>query len=280
MDRIVALPRDVQALPTDAQTIWHEAFIAALDEYDDEETAQRIAWDAVATQYKRTADGDWVPIEVWTFGFLFSAMTGQYLRASGEVVGRSTVLGLLEDVIAERELFLGQLASAAAEGLVAPADFQMVFSQELKRQYVQLSILGNGGIEQMTPGDWGRIGGYLKRQYGYVSNFGAQIAAGEVTPAQATNRARMYMGNARRVYYRNERDKALPEVGKVLIERRVLGAAEHCPDCVAYADMGWQMKGVLPLPSEQSVCDGNCRCTLLRRSVSIDNADRLIHGGG
>jgi hypothetical protein len=43
-------------------------------------------------------------------------------------------------------------------------------------------------------------------------------------------------------------------------ERRELGDAEHCEDCIGYAEMGWQPIGTLPEPGEASVCRSRCKC--------------------
>lgn len=43
-------------------------------------------------------------------------------------------------------------------------------------------------------------------------------------------------------------------------ERRVLGIADHCPDCLRYAAMGWQPIGTLPVIGAGSVCRTHCHC--------------------
>ncbi len=43
-DRNEDLPDSVKVLPGPAQTIWRKAFNAALEEYDDEDTARRVAY--------------------------------------------------------------------------------------------------------------------------------------------------------------------------------------------------------------------------------------------
>ena len=206
-------------------------------------------------------------------GYKFDRATGSYLfSASGATVSRDEILFLLDRATSGRADTMQRIAEYATEGRILPADFELAFAQMLKQQYTQLAILGKGGIEQMMPGDWGRIGGYLKPQYGYVSNFAAQIAAGEVSVAQATSRADMYLGGARRAYLYNERLTAVAPTGQILMERRVLGVAEHCPDCMTYESMGWQPQGLLPLPGEASVCNGHCRCALERRAVPADGS--------
>lgn len=53
------LPDSVKVLPSGAQTIWRKAFNAAEKEYDEEETAFKVAWSAVKKEYKKEGD-KWV----------------------------------------------------------------------------------------------------------------------------------------------------------------------------------------------------------------------------
>ena len=46
----------------------------------------------------------------------------------------------------------------------------------------------------------------------------------------------------------------------------------NCVDCQTFADMGWQPEGVLPIPTQRSRCNGNCRCTLIRKVVDAERA--------
>jgi hypothetical protein len=46
-------------------------------------------------------------------------------------------------------------------------------------------------------------------------------------------------------------------------ERRLLGVAEHCPDCIDFAARGWQPVGTLPPPTVGSRCMSNCKCTMI-----------------
>jgi cation transport regulator len=50
-------------LPGHAKEIFKEAFNSALDEYNKEETAFKVAWSAVKKKYEKNNDGDWVKKE-------------------------------------------------------------------------------------------------------------------------------------------------------------------------------------------------------------------------
>ena len=114
------------------------------------------------------------------------------------------------------------------------------------------------------------MGGKLQADYRRLLNFADAIANGEITIAQALNRANMYAGNARTQYWDAWRSRNRAGVGRTLIEKRNLGAAEHCGDCTTLHARGWQMAGTLPTPGDGSTeCLSNCKCTLEVREVDV-----------
>lgn len=54
------LPEQTNVLPSKAKEIWMEAYNSAFAEYEDEEDAIKVAWDAVKEEYKETEDGEWI----------------------------------------------------------------------------------------------------------------------------------------------------------------------------------------------------------------------------
>jgi cation transport regulator len=63
-DRLSDLPDSVKDnVPKHAQEIYKEAFNSAWDQYSDqddrEETAHRVAWNAVKQKYEKGDDGKW-----------------------------------------------------------------------------------------------------------------------------------------------------------------------------------------------------------------------------
>jgi len=59
--RISELPDNVRnVLPQHAQEIWLAAFNSAMEQYDDENRARRVAWAAVKQVYEQDEEGNWV----------------------------------------------------------------------------------------------------------------------------------------------------------------------------------------------------------------------------
>jgi cation transport regulator len=58
--QITDLPDSVKShLPQHAQEIFLAAFNNAVEEYDEEETAFKVAWSAVKRDYEKGSDGNW-----------------------------------------------------------------------------------------------------------------------------------------------------------------------------------------------------------------------------
>ncbi len=45
-------------------------------------------------------------------------------------------------------------------------------------------------------------------------------------------------------------------------ERRRMSGGPNCPDCIAYAALGWQPFGTLPEPGQDSYCGTHCNCRI------------------
>ena len=209
-------------------------------------------------------------------GYYWDRRSHEYIRAAtGRFVARGRIVELLEKSVAARERRLFEGVRRLADGRRSPQMFLSHAKVMLKRQYLQEAALAAGGWDRLTPADFGRVGGKLRTQYRRLSEMTAGIADGTVSEAQALSRMQMYMGNARAEYFEVERE-TLPPVpqGQTRIERRTLGASKGgpCDDCIRWADMGWQAEAILPVPTQQSVCNGHCRCTLHRVVVDAERA--------
>lgn len=112
---------------------------------------------------------------------------------------------------------------------------------------------------ELTAADFTVASEDQREQESYLLAFFGQVATGE----QKMNgtllaRAALYAAAGWRLVEAVKAIKArLFGYGE---ERRVLGKADHCPDCIRYADMGWQPIGTLPAIGVGSVCRTNCRC--------------------
>lgn len=73
--------------------------------------------------------------------------------------------------------------------------------QELKEEYIRQYLLGIGGRGNMTPTDWGSVGGSLVEQYRYLDR-NVIPYLDTMTEGQIRNRMAMYANSAREAFYR------------------------------------------------------------------------------
>jgi len=132
--------------------------------------------------------------------------------------------------------------------------------QTVKQQFIAQYMLGRGGRAAMTQSDWGRVGAMLKQQYQYLQRFEQDLIDGKLTEAQARVRLQMYIKDATQAHERAlavakgvPQLPAYPGDGQTVCKANcqchwsyeetenewlctwTLGAAEHCPDCLANA---------------------------------------------
>lgn len=77
-------------------------------------------------------------------------------------------------------------------GVLALGEWERRMRAAIQRAWTIQYVIGRGGEEQMTDADWERLEGILVEQYGFLSGFSEDIAAGRMTEAQIHQRAAWY----------------------------------------------------------------------------------------
>jgi hypothetical protein len=99
--------------------------------------------------------------------------------------------------------YVQRLSDRLSAGEITLADWQIDMREELRRVHALQLIAGAGGdASQVTADDWLRLGPELRRQYGFLSDFGQAIQDGSVSGGQIGARAQMYAHSARTSYWR------------------------------------------------------------------------------
>ena len=183
---------------------------------------------------------------------------------TGRFLSREKALSWVDACTRASDSFGDTMASLVSGGRVNAVDWLAGMRQEIKEEYIRQYLLGRGGLEQMTPSDWGSIGGMLKEQYSYLSGFYQEIAAGNLSEAQIAMRSNMYTNSAREAFERAQA-KVAAAAGMDEVIWEVSAGVENCEDCLAFAAMGWQpvsedpYNGAYP-GSGDTQCLTNCQC--------------------
>lgn len=185
---------------------------------------------------------------------------------TGRVISRAQVRGMIEDSLAASMRQSETLANLVANGFIDSDAWRLAMREEMKKEYIRQYLLGVGGKGNMKPSDWGSIGRMLKEQYHYLDGFTDAVAAGDLTENQIRARAEMYLNSARESFERAN-SKAANRLGFDTVAWNLGTAAEHCGDCVSFAEMGYQpvdsdpFGGAFP-GSGDTQCLTGCRCSL------------------
>lgn len=115
--------------------------------------------------------------------------------------GRFVAAAEIRDITSESIRIAGggtdNLARMLADDQINGRDWETLMRQSIKREYIKQYLEGRGGLSQMTPQDWGSIGGMLADQYRFLGPFAREIEAGQLSEAQIAQRSRMYINSAR-----------------------------------------------------------------------------------
>jgi hypothetical protein len=202
------------------------------------------------------------PLQTSTLStYAWNATAGRYVGPDGRFVPFIAVRDELEGVIDSASLRMNLLAEQLISGNVSLAEWQSGMMENIKLVHTASSAAANGGWAQMSQSDWGFVGQEIRVQYDYLRNFAEQIASGEQQlNGQVLVRANMY-GDAGRGSFEAMRTRYEKLNNGMTEARRVLGAADHCPDCLAYAADGWMPIDDVPAIGD-SVCLTNCHCEI------------------
>ncbi len=189
--------------------------------------------------------------------------------SSGRFVSRAQVRTALDQAILSAQGGIREVSQSLVDGNISLATWQTVMAHEIKLIHLASGATAAGGWAQLTQSDYGRIGQALRQQYAYLQNFALQIESGAwPLNGSLVTRALMY-GEAGRGTF-EEFQRAYARANGLTQERRRLGAAEHCNDCVRFANLGWRPIGYLPRIG-QSQCRTNCKCTFeFRRPIGSE----------
>lgn len=189
---------------------------------------------------------------------------------TGRILSKDAARGLMEVQIVAGGNVTNTLASMYVDEKISPADWKGAFRQELKDQYITQYVEGKGGRENMTPRDWGSVGGMLAEQYGYMDNFTEQLAESEWSEEYLANRMGLYINSSRQAYER-ALDREAPARGFTTKTWVTDPESETCEDCETLQGQGeipveepfvspsTGASDILPGTGD-TICLTNCQC--------------------
>lgn len=190
----------------------------------------------------------------------WSESRGLYVyKSSGQAVKFSAVRKAFEKTILTSMARMEALTLRLAAGKLSIAAWQLAMAAQIKLLHMATSAAARGGWSRMSPADWRYSNQLMKAQLKFLKDFAREVRTGkQPLDGRLLSRARMYAEAARSTFEQMRRRNEMLNNGKVE-ERRVLGTADHCADCIEQRDLGWQPIGTLK-PLGQTICLTKCHC--------------------
>lgn len=211
------------------------------------------------TEQVDTSDSDYL----WIAAILLFAR-----RSDGKQIPPDVIRAIFDDALANGRAAIDALGRQLITGEITAARWSIEMGRIIEQVNFAGGAAARGGWGQLTGSDTAFIRDRIGSQLDFLSGFYDDVISGkQKMTGQFLRRARMY-GDSGRGAYEDMRRLAFAQFGYTE-ERRILGAADHCPDCLEYAGLGWQPAGTLP-PIGDSICRTNCRCTFQYRNESGD----------
>lgn len=113
-------------------------------------------------------------------------------NTTGRFLPEQTILDLRDALLTSRKEATARLAEALSAGRADLETWQLGMRAVTKDTLLTEYLFGRGGINAMTPADYGRVGALVKEQYTHLHDFAAEITAGQQSAAQIASRAAMY----------------------------------------------------------------------------------------
>lgn len=191
--------------------------------------------------------------------YTWDAATHSY-RAGKNVLTQAEVRGFVDAAIKQARNEARAIAEAFLEHGNS-AEFEVGMKALLKNEHLALSMIANGGRDQMTAREWGKVGSVIKDQYGYLEAFGRQIDADEITLGPGfLSRAESYASFGSHVYENFVRDGMI-EAGMTEAFNSLGGSAQSCAECPALEATGWMPIEDMPEIGERE-CSVGCNCSI------------------
>lgn len=205
--------------------------------------------------------------------FTWSASSGRYRDSHGRFVTEAAVRDAVDAALDVTTARMQGLTRRLQSGSLDLISWQVQMASEIKQSHLSAAMIAHGGRAAMTQAEYGWAGQRIREQYGYLRNFAQQIASGEqALTEQAVTRTALY-GQAGRATYEAMRLRDGLARGDDQ-ERNILGAADHCPDCVGATARGWVAIGTLARIGSRQ-CKVNCRCRIETRPDLTEHLRRV-----
>ncbi len=188
--------------------------------------------------------------------YRYNALLGRYIDARGRIVPYSVIRSELELFVRGSEAGVAALFAQLRSGSLSAAAWESQMRLQLKVLHMASYALARGGWAQMSPAEYGRMGGLLAFEFDRLNLFALDLE-GRQPDGRDLNRARQYARAGRHTFFLALRRK-FQERG-FTHERSQRSPVDNCPGCTEEEAKGWQPIGQMR-PIGTRDCLRNCQC--------------------
>lgn len=181
---------------------------------------------------------------------------------TGRPLPPERVKGVRERRIDEAKARMQQAAQAMIDGRLTVKQWQQAMRDESARAHLELRMLGVGGKANMTRADYQWVHDRVRREAGYLADFGAAVRAGELSEAGILDRAGKYAGASMRDAFADGATDAHAAAGFTRKRRSGADDERTCDTCRKEIMAGWVPIGRDGWQIGDSDCQSQCRCEI------------------
>lgn len=123
-------------------------------------------------------------------------------KTSGRFVSATKVIDLRDGFQERRRSDVAALTRQLADQSISVQEWERRMTDAVRQLHTAEYALGRGGLNAMTAADWTAAADLVEQQRGYLRGFAEDVAAGRLSEAQITARAKLYYGAAVGAYER------------------------------------------------------------------------------
>jgi hypothetical protein len=183
-----------------------------------------------------------------------------YTYPNGKRVPDRALYGAIRRYENKLEQSLQSATTALLNGDLPLSEWQKRVASRVKESHLELLRFGAGGQSRVWQES--EVERHLQKvDFPALDRFGKDLVEGKLSEKQIRARVALYASSPK-VSYERGRVSVNREKG-VRYGRRLLGRTDfHCPDCIAYASLGWQRLEDVILPGTECQCGVNCLCSI------------------
>lgn len=192
--------------------------------------------------------------------YTWDRSAGRYKGPNGRFVAEPKVRLWLDAALDVASGRIDGLANALRSGTLDPISWEVAMRREVKSVALYSAAAAKGGWAQMSDADYGRVGQYVREQYGYLNQFYRDVRTGkQALDGRLNARAQLYGQAGRPLYHRME--IAEKKLRGMTQRKNVRYKGDSCRGCEEATARGWVDIDDKTIPEiGQRECRTRCRC--------------------